>query len=48
MDAEAAFEYLHFLAENEPLGGDGLISDDNGSAISLRIDGGLEITVKPR
>ena len=46
MDAEAAFGYLHFVDENEPLDGDGLISDDNGSAISLQIDGGLEISGK--
>ena len=43
-DAEAALEYLDFLDENEPLLGDGMISDDDGSAISLPNDGGLEIS----
>ena len=43
-DAEAALEYLDFLDENEPLDGAGVISDDNGSAISLPSDGGLEVS----
>ena len=37
-------EYLDFLDENEPLGGAGVISNDDGSAISLPGDGGLEIS----
>ena len=37
-DAEAALEYLDFLDENEPLDGAGVISDDDGSAISLPSD----------
>ena len=36
-------EYLDFLDEKEPLDGAGAISDDDGSAISLPSDGGLEI-----
>ena len=43
-DAEAALEYVDFLDENEPLDGAGVISDDDGSAISLSSDGGLEIS----
>ena len=43
-DAEAALEYLDFLDEKEPLDGAGVISDDDGSAISLPSDGGLEIS----
>ena len=37
-------EYLDFLDENELLDGAGMISDDDGSAISLPSDGGLEIS----
>ena len=37
-------EYLDFLDGNEPLDGAGVISDDDGSAISLPSDGGLEIS----
>ena len=40
-DAEAALEYLDPLDEND---GAGVISDDDGSAISLPSDGGLEIS----
>ena len=40
-DAETALEYLDFLEENEPLDGAGVISADDGSAISLPSDGGL-------
>ena len=43
-DAGAALEYLDFLDENEPLDGAGVISDDDGSAISLSSDVGLEIS----
>ena len=41
-DAEAALEYLDFLDENEPPDGAGVISDNDGSAISLPSDDGLE------
>ena len=37
-------EYLDFLDKNEPLDSAGLISDDDGRAISLPSDGGLEIS----
>ena len=43
-DAEAALEYLDFFDENGPLDGAGVISDDDGSAISLPSDDGLEIS----
>ena len=43
-NAEAALEYLDFLDKNEPLDSAGLISDDDGRAISLPSDGGLEIS----
>ena len=43
-DAEEALEYLKFLDENKPLDGAGVISDDDGSAISLPSDDGLEIS----
>ena len=42
--AEAALEYLDLLDENEPLDGAGVISDDDGSALSLPSDGGFEIS----
>ena len=42
-DTEAALEYLDFLDKNEPLDGAGMISDNDGSAISLQSNGGLEI-----
>ena len=43
-NAEAALEYLDFLDENKPLDSTGVISDDEGSAISLQSDVGLEIS----
>ena len=43
-DAEANLECPDFLDENEPLDGSRLISDDDGNAISLPSDGGLEIS----
>ena len=43
-DAEAAWEYLDFLDENEPLDGAGVISDENGGPISLPSDGRLEMS----
>ena len=43
-DAKAALKYLDFLDENEPLDGAGLISDEDGSAISLPSEVGLEIS----
>ena len=36
--------YLDIFDENEPLDGAGVISGDNGSAISLPSDGGLKIS----
>ena len=43
-EAEAALEYLDFLDKKEPFDGSGVISDDDGSAISLPSDAGLEIS----
>ena len=44
--AEAALEYIDFLDEDEPLDGNGLVSENDGSTISLPIDGRLEISGK--
>ena len=41
-DAEAALKKLEFLDEKEPLDDAGVISEDDGSAISLPCDGWLE------
>ena len=43
-DAEAALELVDFLDEKEPLDDAGVMSDDDGSAISLPCDGRLEIS----
>ena len=43
-DVEAALEYLDFFDKKELLDSAGVISDDDGNAISLPSDGGLEFS----